>query len=224
MKDNTFTLTATKRSGVGRGASRRLRYADQVPGIIYGAGKAPQAITVEHRPLSHALENEAFYSHILTLELEGATETVVLKDLQRHPFKPRLTHVDFQRVSATEKLTMRVPLHFVGADVAPGVKLGGGIVSHLLSEVEIRCLPANLPESIEVDMSQLNLNDTVHLSDLKLPKDVEVVALAHGENKPVVTIYVPRAAVEATGETAAPVTIVTSEVAKEKEETSGGKK
>lgn len=232
MINMTFTVTATKRSGVGRGASRRLRYADQVPAIVYGGGKEPQPISIEHRPLMHALENEAFYSHILTLEIDGEKERVVLKDLHRHPYKPRLMHMDLQRVSETEKLVMRVPLHFIGADVSPGVKQAGGVVSHLLSEIEVRCLPADLPEYIEIDMSPLNLNETVHLSQLKLAKGVEIVALAHGEDKPVVTIYIPRAIVETVVE-AAPVTVVAgaTETAEDGEpskdgkgETSSGKK
>lgn len=222
MTDATFTLTATKRSGVGRGASRRLRYADQVPAIVYGAGKEPQNITINHRSLVRALENEAFYSHILTLELDGKTEKVVLKDIQRHPYRPSIMHIDLQRVSADEKLTMLIPLHFMGADVAPGVKQDGGVVSHLLSEVEVRCLPADLPEYIEVDIAQLKLNETIHLSGLKLPKGVEIVALAHGEDKPVVTIYIPRAIVEPVEEVT-PETIVEGAAPEEGEEGKEGK-
>jgi large subunit ribosomal protein L25 len=143
------------------------------------------------------LENEAFYSHILTLVINDKSEKVILKDLQRHPFKPRITHIDLQRISENEAITMRVPLHFRGGDVAPGVKIGGGIVSHMQSEVSIRCLPANLPEYIDVDLSHLELNAGVYLSDLKLPKDVEIMDLAYGgEDRAVAMVYIPRAVTE----------------------------
>lgn len=198
-----FTLNAQTRSEVGKGASRRLRNGDKIPGIVYGAHKEPASITVVHRELARALENEAFYSHILTLKIDDKSEKVILKDLQRHPFKPRITHIDLQRISEKEAITMRVPLHFHGGDVAPGVKIGGGIISHMQSEVSIRCLPANLPEYIDVDLSHLELNAGVYLSDLKLPKDVELVDLAHGgEDRAVAMVYIPRAATE-TVETAA---------------------
>lgn len=201
MKD-TFTIVATARGDVGKGASRRLRHADRVPAIVYGAGKNPETVSFDHKAIFLALQNEAFYSHILTLDVDGKQEKVILRDLQRHPFKPRITHMDLQRISATEKLTMRIPLHFKGGDVAPGVKLTGGLVSHIMSEVEVRCLPADLPEFIEVDLSHLQLNQSVHLSELKVGKGVEIVELLHGEDKPVATIYIPRA--QAEEETAAP--------------------
>lgn len=197
-----FTLDATSRADVGKGASRRLRHSGKIPAIIYGANKQPTTINLEHQAVLRALENEAFYSHILTVNLDNKPEKVILRDLQRHPFKPRILHMDLQRISATEKFNMSIPLHFTGETVAPGVKVGGGIISHLLSEVEIRCLPADLPEFVEVDISNLELNQTVHLSDLPLPKGVEIVDLIHNEDKPVVTIYIPRAVVEE--ETAAP--------------------
>jgi large subunit ribosomal protein L25 len=195
MKD-IFTITATARGDTGKGASRRLRHADRVPAIVYGAGKKPENISVEHNVLNLALQSEAFYTRILTLNVDGKQEKVILRDLQRHPFKPRILHMDLQRISATEKLTMRIPLHFKGGDVAPGVKLAGGLISHLMSEVEVRCLPADLPEFIEVDLSSLELNQAVHLSSLVLPKGVEIVELLHGEDKPVATVYIPRAVVE----------------------------
>lgn len=190
---NTFEVTAEKRQGVGRGASRRLRRAEQVPAIVYGAGKEPQNILVGHNHIQQALKVEAFYSHILTLNVAGQEEKVVLKAVQRHPYKPKILHLDFLRISANEKIYMHVPLHFIGADVAPGVKQGGGQVTHQMVEVEIRCLPADLPEFIQVDLSQVQLDQTVHLSDLKVPAGVELVDLAHHRNSPVASIHVPRA-------------------------------
>jgi len=192
----TFTLSAEARNDVGKGASRRLRRAGKVPAIIYGTGKEPKTVCIDHTALLRALENESFYSRILTLATDGKEEKVVLKDLQRHPYKPRILHLDLLRISESEKLSMRIPLHFKGGDVAPGVKLGGGLVSHLINEVEIRCLPADLPEFIEVDLSKLELNQALHLSDLQLTKGVELVDLLHGENKTVVTVYIPRAVEE----------------------------
>lgn len=196
-----YTLTATLRANVGKGASRRLRRYDSVPAIVYGI-KEPQAITLIHNQVFRALANEAFYSHILTLDIDNKPEKVVVKDVQRHPYKPRVTHMDFQRISETEKITMHIPLHFLGGDVAPGVKVDGGLVSHLLSEIAIRCLPKDLPEFLEVDLSNLKLNEAAHLSNIKLPKDVEIIDLVHGEDRPVATVYIPRTVVE---ETAAPV-------------------
>ncbi|MEW6354370.1 MAG: 50S ribosomal protein L25/general stress protein Ctc [Pseudomonadota bacterium] len=196
----TFEIIAEKRNDAGKGASRRLRRANKVPAILYGAAQPPQPLAVDHNALSVHLEHEAFYSHILTLKVDGSEEKVVLRDLQRHPSKPRILHMDLQRVSATEKLRMRVPLHFVGADVAPGVKQSGGIVSHLLNDVEVSCLAADLPEYVEADLTNLKLGETIHLSDLKLPAGVELVALmGHRDaehDRPVATIHLPRAAVE----------------------------
>lgn len=196
-----YTLTATNRKDVGKGASRRLRHDDSVPAIVYGI-KEPQAITLIHNQVSKALANEAFYSHILTLDIDNKPEKVVLKDVQRHPFKPRITHMDFQRISENEKLTMHIPLHFLGGENSPGVKVDGGLISHLMSEIAIRCLPKDLPEYLEIDLSNLHINEAAHLSNIKLPKDVEIVDLIHGEDRPVATVYIPRAIVE---ETAAPV-------------------
>jgi len=201
-----FSLQAKARQDVGKGASRRLRRASQVPAIVYGTNKVPQNITLTHHEVANALKNESFYTKVLTLNIDGLSEQVVLRDLQRHPFKSLITHMDFQRISATEKLTMIIPLHFVGADVAPGVKIDGGVVAHLLSEVNVRCLPKDLPEYISVDISQLCLNHTLHLADLLLPAGVELVDLMHGENKAVVTIYIPRAVVETAVETAVAAT------------------
>ena len=194
-----FVLTAEPRTEQGKGASRRLRREGKVPAILYGAGKDPVPLSLNHNELLKQLENEAFYSHILTVELDGKTEQAVLKDLQRHPAKPFILHLDLMRVSAGEKIRVNVPLHFVGEDVAPGVKIGGGIVTHAVTEVEISCLPKDLPEYIEVDLSALELGESLHLSDLKLPPGVELVQLLQGEEHDVAV-----AAIQATrGSTAA---------------------
>lgn len=178
----SFELDAKLRSDVGKGASRRLRRKQNViPAIVYGAGVAPLMVTVDHNKMLHALENEAFYSHILTINVEKKSEKVVLKALQRHPFKKVILHADFLRVRADEKLHMRVPLHFTGEDVAPGIKLQGGKAVHYMTEIEVRCLPADLPEFIVVDISALNLNDLIYTRDLKISDKVELVALLHDE-------------------------------------------
>lgn len=194
----SFEIEAQIRSDQGKGASRRLRRAGKMPAILYGGGKDPVSLELWHDPMMHSLENEAFYSHILSVKVDGKAERAVLKDVQRHPYKPTLLHLDLQRVSESEKLRMNVPLHFMGEDIAPGVKQSGGIVSHLVNEVEISCLPRNLPEYLEVDISNLEVNDTLHLSDIKLPEGVELMQLSHGEeyDLPVVSIHMPRAAVE----------------------------
>jgi large subunit ribosomal protein L25 len=193
-----FEVNAEIRPGQGKGASRRLRRDGKVPGILYGAGKDATPIAVSHEQLRLQLEKEAFFSHILTLRLGGASERVVLKDLQRHPFRPHIVHVDFQRVAEDQELTMRVPLHFVNEDRCVGVRTGGGVISHILTEVEVSCLPRNLPEYIEVDLADINVGVTLHLSDLKLPEGVSIYALKHGGDaaQPVVSVHLPRAVVE----------------------------
>jgi large subunit ribosomal protein L25 len=192
----TFTITATARSDKGKGASRRLRRADQVPGIVYGAGREPQTIAIEQNSLLLLLKNESFYTQILDLTIGDQKENVILRDLQRHPFKPKILHIDLQRISATEKIDMRIPLHFIGGELSPGVKIAGGLISHLMSDITVRCLPKDLPEFIEVDLSKLEINQTVRLSDLKLPSGIEIVAILHGEDKPVATAYIPKVVVE----------------------------
>ncbi len=194
----TFELKAEPRSDVGKGASRRLRRAGKVPAIVYGAHRDPEPIVVDEHELARQLEHEAFYSHILVLRFaDGREERVVLKDIQRHPWKPRVLHLDFQRVSETETIRMHVPLHFVGEDVAPGVKQGG-LLTHELIEVEVECLPKDLPEYIEVDVSGLGLGDALHLSDLKLPEGVRLVELMRGpeHDVAVVSIHARRGAAE----------------------------
>lgn len=195
---NDFVLNAKARGDVGKGASRRLRkLAQQIPAIIYGGKKDPQIISLAESEFTHALENEAFYSHIITIKLEGTEpQEVILKDVQRHPAKAKILHADFMRVSKTQKLTTKVPLHFINEESAIGVKQQGGIVSHSISELEIQCLPGDLPEHIEVDIATLEVGQVLHISDLKLPEGVESVAHLQGEehNLAVVTVTKPRAA------------------------------
>lgn len=196
-----FELNAEPRNDMGKGASRRLRRAGQVPAILYGGDEQPQALALHHNQLLRSLEHEAFYSHVLNVKIGESETHAVLRDLQRHPSKPQILHVDLLRVSATEKLRMNVPLHFLGEDVAPGVKLGGGRVIHELLEVEVECLPQNLPEYIEVDVSGLQLNDLLHLSDLKVPEGVTLVELARGADHDlsVVSIHMRRGGEEEEG-------------------------
>ncbi len=193
MSEN-LTINAEARSDMGKGASRRLRQAGLVPGIIYGADKDPEMIAVKHNELIHALEDEAFYSSILTVDVGGDSQQVVLKDLQRHPAKPFIMHLDLLRISQKTAIKMQVPLHFINEETAPGVK-AGGTASHNMNEVEISCLPADLPEYIEVDCDGLGIGDSIHLSELSLPKGVEIPALALGEDhdSAVVTILASRA-------------------------------
>jgi large subunit ribosomal protein L25 len=194
---NKFELVAEHRADVGKGASRRLRRDGRLPGIVYGSHGETRAITLDANTIKHQLENEAFYSHILTLKLDGKDEKVVLKDLQRHPYKPLALHVDLQRVDEKEAINMRVPLHFINEEKCQGVRQQGGVVSHIITEVEISCLPQHLPEYIEVDVLELGLGDSLHLSDIKLPEGVSIYALAHGgDDQPVVAVQAPRVAAE----------------------------
>lgn len=204
-----FEIEATVRNVLGKGASRRLRRQEKVPGVVYGGGKEAVSLTFEHKNIAKALKNEAFYSHIITLKADSAAERVILKDVQRHPFKALIKHIDFQRIRADEKIHMHVPLHFIGAENAPGVK-EGGVVSHIVSDLEISCLPDNLPEYLELDISGMELNKILHISDIKLPKGVESVALAHDNDKPVVSIHMPRIEAEPVEEEA--VEVAPSEV------------
>jgi len=180
---NEFTLAATARDDIGKGASRRLRrLAGTIPAIVYGGKNKPSAITLVHKDLMKALENEAFYSHVVSLVIDGKAEEVILKDLQRHPARLEVLHADFFRVSKTKALTVKAPIHFINEDLCVGVKTDGGIIQHMLNELEISCLAKNLPEYIEVDMAEIELGGSVHISDIKLPKGVESVALSHGED------------------------------------------
>ncbi|MFO7706270.1 MAG: 50S ribosomal protein L25/general stress protein Ctc [Halopseudomonas sp.] len=190
-----FTLKAIARDDLGKGASRRLRRnADMVPAIVYGGTKAPQSISLEARELKKALENEAFFSHIIKLDVDGKNQNVLIKALQRHPAKGHVMHADLLRVVAGHEVTVHVPLHFINEDICVGVKQGGGIISHTLTDVEVTCLPKDLPEFIEVDLAELELGSIVHLSDLKLPKGVSILALAQGADHdlPVANVHAPR--------------------------------
>lgn len=187
-----FTIEAETRSEQGTGASRRLRHAGLVPGIVYGGKAPPQSITVNHNALWKHLKHEAFYSAILTLKIGDSTEQVVLKDLHRQPVRDTVMHLDLQRVLADVAIRIRVPLHFSGAEIAPGVKTGGGLMEHLLNDVEVECLPAFLPESFEIDVSGLELNDSIHLSQIALPEGVSLVELIRGNDEAVVAVHLPR--------------------------------
>lgn len=175
-----FEITAEAREVQGTGASRRLRHAGRVPAIVYGAGKPPRMVTLDHTIMLRHLNNEKFHTAILTVKIGSDEDQAILRDWQMHPYRQMVMHVDLQRISATEKLHMRVPLHFTGADVAPGVKQQGGVVAHLMSEVDVTCLPKDLPEFLALDLSNLNIGDSLHLSDIPLPEGVQITAFAHG--------------------------------------------
>lgn len=188
-----FALNAEVRSDLGKGASRRLRRNESlVPAVIYGGEKPAQSISLLAKDLAKLLENEAAFSHVLTLNVAGANESVVIKALQRHPAKGFVLHADFVRVVAGQKLSAHVPLHFINEATSVGVKQQGGEVSHTISEVEVSCQPQDLPEFIEVDLAKVEVGQIVHLSDLKLPKGVELVALAHGNDLAVANIHASR--------------------------------
>ena len=190
---------ATKRDAQGTGASRRLRRAGQIPGIIYGGAGEAQPVSMDHNELFHLLRKEAFHASVLSIEVDGAKQNAVLRDVQWHPFKQQVLHLDFQRIAAGEKMHLKVPLHFVGADVAPAVKLGGCMISHTINELDVQCLPTDLPEFIEVDLSTMEAGQSVHISQIKLPVGVELVQ--HGEGDPVVaTALLVKGAAEAEGE------------------------
>ena len=189
MSAANFTLNAQTRTNEGKGASRRLRRLEQkVPAVIYGGSNAAQSITLELRELVKALESEAFYSHILTINIDGKPQSAVLKALQRHPVKNLPMHADFLRVDAAQKLTMKVPLHFLNQDTSPAGKTAGVLVLHELNEVEVSCLPKDLPEFIEIDLGALALGDIIHLSDLKLPAGVELPELKLGKEHDVAVV------------------------------------
>ena len=201
-----FTLNANVREDLGKGASRRLRRnADLVPAIVYGGNKEPQSISIAARELNKALENEAFYSSIIGLSIDGKVEEVLVKALQRHPAKPRVLHADFQRIVAGQKVTVQVPLHFANEDTCVGVKQEGGMVFRNLPEVEISCLPKDLPDFIEVDLKNLKVGEALHLADLKLPEGLTIPSLALGDdhNLPVVTVMAQRTAAAADEDDAA---------------------
>jgi len=184
----------------GTGASRRLRNAGQTPGIVYGGSDAPVNISLDHNALYHALKKETFHSSILDLEIDGAVQKVLLRDFQVHAYKQLVLHADFQRVDAKQAIHVKVPLHFVNADVAPAVKLSGAIISHVTADLDIACLPADLPEFIEVDLTNIEVGHSIHLADLKLPKGVSAVSQ---ENLTIATASIPAGKVEAEAPAAA---------------------
>ena len=198
-------VIAAKRELQGTGASRRLRHAGKVPGIVYGGEAAPVQIELDHNTLYHALRKEAFHASVLTLNVDGAKESVLLRDSQWHPYKQQVLHVDFQRVVKGQMIHVKVPLHFVNAETCPGVKTGGGKPHHLMTEMDIECLPRDLPEFIEVDMGKLELGAAIHANELKLPKGVTMVAHLQQENPAVASVNAPKVAVvEEPAETEAP--------------------
>ncbi|ALG69502.1 50S ribosomal protein L25/general stress protein Ctc [Beggiatoa leptomitoformis] len=201
-----FEIIAQSRADIGKGASRRLRRDNKVPAVLYGATQESISLTLSQKEISKHLEHESFYSHVLTIQIDGnKTEKAVLKDVQRHPYRPIIMHVDFQRINESEKIHMHVPLHFINEDKCIAVKTGGGIISHHQTDIEIYCFPKDLPEYIEVDLEHVGLNQIVHLSDLKCPAGIEIAGLTHGDeehNTAVVSIHKPRGATddEATAE------------------------
>jgi large subunit ribosomal protein L25 len=199
-----ITIKAEKRTDLGKGASRRLRLEEKIPAIVYGEGD-PQSLTVDLREIRPHVENEAFYASIVELEIDDkkTAEKVVVRDIQHHPFKVDVMHIDFQRVDAKKKMHMHVHLHFTGEAEAPGVK-SGGLVGHIINEVEVLCLPKDIPEFIEIDISAMETGDSIHLTDIKMPKGVELVALSHGDanhDEAVVSIHTPKVIVEEDEET-----------------------
>jgi large subunit ribosomal protein L25 len=196
-------IVAELRKDVGKGASRRLRRADQqVPGIIYGGGREPQPLTLDYNELSKALEREAFYSQILNVVVDGDSQQAVVRDVQRHPVSEKVRHIDFVRVTADHYIDVHVPLHFLNEDKCVGVRQGGGTITHNLNEITVRCLPNDLPEFIEVDVADLEVGRSLHISDLKLPPGVESLDLIHGEDhdSSVVSVLAPRGGAVATEE------------------------
>ena len=191
----SISINAVKRDVKGTGASRRARRAGQVPGVVYGGDQPAVNLSLDHKELFLQFRHEAFHASILDLILDGKKESVLLRDFQMHPVRNTIQHVDFQRVSTTEKIHVKVPFHFINADIAPGVKLGGGIVAHILTEAEVSCFAKDLPEFIEVDLAGLEMGHSIHLSQIKLPKSVEFVALAHSNDAAVASIAKTRGGV-----------------------------
>jgi large subunit ribosomal protein L25 len=193
-------VIAFTRKQQGTGASRRLRIAGHTPGIIYGGTSEPMNITLDHNALYHALKKETFHSSILDLEVDGKVEQVLLRDFQMHAFKQLVMHADFQRVDAKSKIHVKVPLHFINADTSPAVKMSAGIISHVATDLDITCLPGDLPEYIEVDLGALDIGGSIHLSDLKLPQGVAAVIHGGDDNPTIATASIPAGKVEAEGE------------------------
>lgn len=197
-------VVAFARKELGTGASRRQRVAGLTPGIVYGGTAAPLNISLDHNALYHALKKEAFHSSILDLEVDGKAEKVLLRDFQVHAYKQLVLHVDFQRVDATQKIHVKVPLHFINAEISPAVKLSGGIISHVTSELDISCLPGDLPEFVEVDLAALEVGHSIHLADIKLPKGVSAIQHGGEENPTIATAAIPAGKVEEAAAAEAP--------------------
>lgn len=189
----SFEVPAEFREDIGKGASRRLRKSGKVPAILYGGHREPKAMLVDHTKLMLLLENETFYSTIVNLKVGEQTQAAILKDIQRHPAKNQVLHIDLQRVLDDEKIRLRIPIHFKNEATAVGTKTQGGVMMHLLSDVEVQCLPKDLPEFLELDVGALELNKSMHLSDIKLPEGVALSPLLHGRDESVVAIHAPRA-------------------------------
>ena len=199
-----FELSAEPRDDQGKGASRRLRHSGKVPAILYGAHVEPTRLALEHHKLLALVGDEKFYSSIISINVGAQKQPVIVKDVQMHPARNAVVHVDLQRVLETEKIRLHLPIHFKGEAASPGVKTQGGVVSHHMADMEVICLPKDLPEYIELDLSGMNLNDSLYLADVKVPPGVTISALAHGANPPVVSIHAPRVAEpEPTAEAAA---------------------
>ena len=207
----SIEINAVKRDVKGTGASRRLRRAGTVPGVVYGAGKAAVNLEVNHKELFLQFRHESFHASILSLNLDGKKEDVLLRDFQMHPVRNTIQHIDFQRVSATEKIHVKVPFHFINGEIAPGVKLGGGIVAHIMTEAEVSCFPKDLPEFLEVDLGALEIGNSVHLSQITLASGVEFVQLAHGNDAAVAAIAKTRGGISDEDEAAADAPASTAE-------------
>jgi large subunit ribosomal protein L25 len=206
-----FEISAQKREAQGTGASRRLRRMGRVPGVVYGGTEGPVNIQLDHKDLFQSLRNEKFHASILTLDVAGAKQQVLLRAVNMHPFKLVVQHVDFQRVSKDKKIHVKVPLHFVNAEKSPGVKEQGGIASHVLNELDITCFPDDLPEFIEVDLGNLSVGHSLHVRDLQLPKGVEV-ALHRDENPVVATVVIPQLVTEEEEAAQAAAVVAPSEI------------
>ena len=202
----SLELNATLREDQGKGASRRLRHAKQLPAIVYGGDEDPVSISLMQKDVQHKLPDESFYSQVLSLNIEGENEDVLIRDIQHHPYKMEVMHMDFIRVDAKKVVHVHSQLHFTGEDVSPGVKTEDGVISHVLIEVELECLPKNIPEFIEVDLSEMHVGDVIHLSDLKVPEGVEVLALKHGDDNDsvVASMHARKVAIETEEEEGAP--------------------
>ena len=202
MSEAIFHLEAQVRTDLGKGASRRLRREDKVPAIVYGADKEPVSVTLAHNKLVQAQEFEAFYSHVLTLDIAGEKVDAIVKDMQRHPYKPKILHVDFLRVDASKAIHTTVPVHFINEETAPAIKTEGGHAEHHINEIDVACLPGNLPEFIEVDLTNVALGQTLHLSDVTFPEGVSSVELAKGESHDLAVVTIKAAKGKAADEAA----------------------